>query len=247
MAAVGGSRAIYRFDFTADSGDAWGGWFVAAADAFTAGAELRMPAGAYTVLGQTTDVLEVDLFGLQEGQVFVEWYRDGQSGQFLPTRNGPATPAGTAGLGSELDAAWDGVSWNYFRGGFTMDVHIITPKIFIFYFHSAVNGDTYIGRVVEDRAVYSAGSVIRTDSGVYAITAELPLGVGDSVLTGTVWIDGYHDFSTGRWLDTYQRQVGAASGSHGLGSEQDWAWDGDEWDLFLAGVTQWVRVEWPFG
>jgi hypothetical protein len=117
MAAAGRPNAIYRFDFAADSGDAWGGWFVAAADAFAAGAELRIPAGAYTVLGQTTDVFEVDLFGLQEGQVFVEWYRDGQSGQFLPTRNGPATPAGTAGLGSELDAAWDGAAWTSFGEG----------------------------------------------------------------------------------------------------------------------------------
>ena len=65
MTAFGGPQAICGFVFAADSGDAWGGWFIAAADAFTAGAEPRMPAGAYTGLGQTTDVFKVELFGLQ--------------------------------------------------------------------------------------------------------------------------------------------------------------------------------------
>ena len=88
-----------------------------------------------------------------------------------------------------------------------------------------------------------AHSVIRTGAGVYVITAEQALGRRDSLAQGTVWIDGYHDFNTGRWLETYHQQAGNPSGSAGLGSEQDWAWDGDEWDLFMAGVTQWVNVE----
>jgi hypothetical protein len=243
MAAAGGSRAIYGFAFAADSGDSWGGWFVAAAGAFAAGALLRAQAGAYTVLGQTADGLDVGIFGLVEGQVFVEWYHDGGSDLFLPTRLGPSVAAGSVGLGSELDAVWDGVRWNEFGLGGALQANAESSSLYRWYFHDITTGDTYLGWLLDDRALYPAGLELRTGNGVYVIEREVPTNEYRNMNYGTVWIDGYYDARSNRWLDTYHRQAGAPSGSAGLGSEQDWAWDGDEWDLFVAGVTQWVNVE----
>ena len=117
LAAFGGPYAIYGFTFAADSGDSWGGWFVAAAGAFAADARVSGPAGTYTVLGPTTVSLDLITFGLAEGQVFIDWYRDEDSDRFLPTRLGASVAAGTAGLGSEFDAAWDGARWDDFGLG----------------------------------------------------------------------------------------------------------------------------------
>ena len=240
MAAVGGSTAIYRFVFAADAGDSWGGWFVAAAGSFTAGARLRTEDGTYTVLTQVADGFDGSLFGLQEGQVFVDWYRDGASAAFLPIRLGPSIAAGTAGLGSEVGAAWTGEAWMNFGLGGALQAESDRDSYFGWRFQDVLTGDFYAGWTIEDSGRWAPGTVIQAARGFYVIDQEIALGRHSGFADGTLWITGYFDAGSGRFLDTYNELVGEPSGIGGLGSETDAAFTGRQWDWFGFGDTHWV-------
>lgn len=104
----------FTWVFVATSGDTWGGTWIADSDHADEGAVFTRAAGTYTVLLEDEYEVDLSFLGLDDGEVFVEFYWDRQTEQFLPTRAGPGTPVGVAGLGSEFDFAWDGAAWQPF-------------------------------------------------------------------------------------------------------------------------------------
>jgi hypothetical protein len=245
MAAISGPNAIYSFVFATDSGDSWGGWFVAAAGSFTAGARLRTEGGAYTVLTQVADGFDGSLFGLQEGQIFVEWYRSGQTEQFLPTRNGPGLAAGVGGLGSELDQAWTGADWTTFGEGGRHQARLPpggadTRFTWIF---EALSGDRWGGLLFDAGATWRPGDTYQTADGIYRILEEASVPAGSGMAPGTVQIiGGYYDSAGGRELPI-QRATSGVDGPTGLGSEMAAAWTGTAFVPFGLGGT--VQADGP--
>lgn len=220
MAAVGGPNAIYGFVFSADSGDSWGGLFVAATGAFTAGARLRGPAGTYTVLGPTTDGLDLGTVGLVEGQVVIEWYRDGQSDVFLPTRLGPSVAAGSAGLGSELDAAWDGAAWDHFGLGGQLQANSgrASGTRRVEWVFEAFSGDSWHGILFAEPLQFAPGDTLQVALGRYRITGETPVEPG--LAAGTVRLSGsFFDASSAGFLPIDTSSGATDAGTAGLGSE----------------------------
>jgi hypothetical protein len=109
--------SIFHWIFEAASGNSWGGWLVLDSEAAAAGDTVQGANGHYTLLSETEYGVDLSSAGLEDSEVHVEWYRVGSSGTFLATRNGPDAISGTAGLGSELDAAWTGTDWTQFGLG----------------------------------------------------------------------------------------------------------------------------------
>ena len=103
--------SIFTWRFNARSGDSWGGSMIADNVAFGPGDSVQTAFGTYLIQLEQAFPVDLESFGLHEGQVLVEWYWHRESGNFLPTRNGVGSVAGTDGLGSEQDAAWSGNGW----------------------------------------------------------------------------------------------------------------------------------------
>ena len=103
--------SIVTWRFSARNGDRWGGTMIADSMAFAPGDSVETAFGTYLIQIEQAFPVDLDSFGLHEGQVLVEWYWHRESGNFLPTRNGVGSVAGTDGLGSEQDAAWSGTGW----------------------------------------------------------------------------------------------------------------------------------------
>ena len=222
MAAVGSPHAIHGFAFAGDSGDSWGGWFVAAAGAFAAGTRISAPAGTYTVLGQTTDGLDLGIFGLVDGQVFVEWYHDAQSDRLLPTRLGASVAAGHAGLGSEFDAAWDGAAWDEFGLGGQAQANAGRPNGTrrVDWVFEAFSGDSWTGMLFAEPMQFAPGDILQVPLGRYRITGETLVEPGLAVAAGTVRLSAsFFDASSGRFLPLDAGSGASDAGTAGLGSE----------------------------
>jgi hypothetical protein len=237
-AAAGGLNAIHTFVFDADSGDTWGGWFIGIAGAFVAGTRLQTPHGAYTVLAQTTEGFDVSLLGLQAGQVFVEWYRDGAGAVFLPTRLGPSVPAGTTGLGSELDTAWNGLAWDDFGFGGLLQAEAAaaTRSAFTWRF-TAQGGDRWEGVVYAASNALVPGVSVATPHGSYMVLGARSLDADEeAIVAGTVRLTGsYFDAGSGSTLAVRDAGLEVDAGVSGLGSEIGAAWDGRRWVAFGEG------------
>ena len=103
--------SVFTWRFSARSGDSWGGTLIADSMAFDPGDSVQTAFGTYLIQLEQAFAVDLDSFGLHEGQVLIEWYWHRDSERFLPTQNGSGSIAGTDGLGSEQDAAWTGTAW----------------------------------------------------------------------------------------------------------------------------------------
>jgi hypothetical protein len=231
--------SIFTFTFTATGGDAWGGWFVADSTAHAVGFLLVTAFGRYSVTAEQEAGLDLSGQGLEDGQVFVEWYRDAGSSQFLPTRNGPGLAAGAAGLGSEVDAAWTGLAWDSFGlGGADLADAAGLPADSVFtWSFTARSGDRWTGLLYDAGAAFRAGETVETAQGTYTILTERLLATGeDAAERGTVRLTGgYYDAGSGTTLTVQDAGQGVDAGNGGLGSELGAAWNGEGWVAFGAG------------
>ncbi|MGG5809874.1 hypothetical protein [Falsiroseomonas sp. CW058] len=231
--------SIFTFTFTATSGDAWGGWFVADSAAFAAGFVLTTAAGRYAVTAEQEAGLDLGPQGLEERQVFVEWYRDAGSGLFLPTRNGAATAAGLAGLGSERDAAWTGLGWDGFGAGGAdqADAASIPADSLFTWSFTARSGDRWTGVLYDAAAAFQPGDTVPTAEGSYRILDERRIAGGEETAErGTVRLTGgYFDAASGTTLAVQDADAAVDAGAGGLGSETGAAWTGEGWVAFGAG------------
>jgi hypothetical protein len=247
-AATGSGLAdsIFTFTFTATSGDAWGGWFVADSAAYAAGFTLATAFGLYSVSAETETGSDLSAQGLEDGAVFIEWYRDA-GGAFLPTRNGPGTPSGTAGLGTEADASWTGTAWDSFGAGGADQADLVTlpaDSLFTWRF-TARSGDRWTGTLFEMGSAYAVGDVVETAAGTYRILAERTLAAGEEAAPrGTVRLTGgYLDAGSNATLAVQDAGQPVDAGTGGLGSETGAAWDGEGWVPFGAGGTLQVDAD----
>jgi hypothetical protein len=217
------AESLFTWEFRATSGDAWGGTLAAAAGAFRPGETRSAAAGAYTILAEGGPGFELGAFGLAPGMLFVEWYWDSASRAFLPTRNGPGAASGTAGLGSEVDAAWDGSAWVTFGregldqvdGPSAVGGVATTRHAWVF---EALSGDRWQGDLFATDGAFAAGQVVAVPLGRYRIEASAALPSGAFVAAGTVEVRGsYFDSATGAWLPV--QQPGGLAGADGFGSE----------------------------
>lgn len=237
-AELGTADSIFTFTFTAFGGDAWGGWFVADSATFAAGTTLATAFGRYSVTAEQPAGTDLSPFGLEDGQVFVEWYRDAGSAQFLPTRLGPSVAAGTAGLGSEADAAWSGAAWDGFGSGGADLADAITQaadSLFTWTF-TARTGDRWHGVLFERGVAHAPGDAVETPHGTYRILAERALTGEEVAPRGTVRLTGtYEDAAPRSELQVRDAGLAVDAGTAGLGSETGSAWDGEAWVAFGAG------------
>ncbi|NGM21478.1 hypothetical protein G3576_15750 [Roseomonas stagni] len=239
----------FAWRLTASNGDQYVGTTIADHDAYAIGDTIPAAQGHYTILREA--VFEAP--GSNRGLTWIYGYYDSSVDTWLATYNLNVlgTVSGTAGLGSERDQAWDGDEWDPIGLGGTMLANIERPKVFAWRF-TASNGDQWNGSTIADSLTMAVGNTITTANGQYSILREAAYE-GPSGALGTVWIFNYYDASAGMTLNTYNLNVaGTASGTNGLGSERDQAWDGDEWDSFglggalLANVERPMMVNWIF-
>ncbi len=239
----------FAWRFTASNGDQYVGTTIADYDAYAVGNTIPTAQGQYTILREA--VFEAP--GSSRGLTWLYGYYDSSVDTWLATYNLNVlgTASGTAGLGSERDQVWDGDEWDQIGLGGAMLANIERLKVFAWRF-TASNGDQYVGTTIADSLVTTVGDTITTSGGRYSILREAAFD-GPASMKGSVWVFGYYDSSAATWLNTYNFNIaGATSGTNGLGSERDTAWDGDEWDAFgqggalLANVERPVMVSWIF-
>jgi hypothetical protein len=114
--------SIFTWIFEALSGNRWGGTLVLDSAALAPGHSIGTAHGRYLILAETEFGTDLSAIGLADRQVFVDWYRTGTAGAFLPTLAGSSVASGQAGLGSELDRAWTGSGWEVFGLGGELQV-----------------------------------------------------------------------------------------------------------------------------
>jgi hypothetical protein len=228
--------SVVTWRFLADGGDSWGGTLIADTGAYAAGDTLPGAFGVYTVLATEDRGIDLSAVGLEDGQVFVAWYWDAQTTQFLATRTGPGTPAGTAFLGSELDFAWTGVAWSAFgqAGVQQADAAVIAADTRFTFVFEANSGDRWGGLLFGLSAQYDVGSMVATTFGRYRITAEEAVGAGFAA--GSVRLTGaYFDSASGGTFAIQAADGVVEHGGSGLGSELAVAWNGAAWRSFGVG------------
>ncbi|WP_270938300.1 hypothetical protein, partial [Falsiroseomonas oryzae] len=233
-----GPDSIFVWQFQSHSGQAWGGTLVADSQQFAPGTTIQGAAGTYTILSEEERGLDLTGVGLEDGQVFVEWYLDGRSGGFLATRNGAALPSGSAGLGSEVDAAWNGLTWDSFgRGGLDLvDAPPAPASVRYSWVFVATSGDRWTGDLFERDGLYVVGSSVATAFGQYVITSIASMGGGPGPAAGTVQLTGrYFDAASGWTLGVQALDGASNNGIGGLGSELGAAWNGQAWIPFGYG------------
>jgi hypothetical protein len=244
--------SLFTWTFTAASGDVLQGTLLADTADWAIGDTLATAHGTYRITGSTAYGRDLAEAGA-EGTVHTTRYSDGQARIDFALESAGAGPTGHAGLGSEIDRAWTGSDWVRVGQGGALQADRLPDRIFNWTFQ-ATNGDTYSGRLVGHSTAWAPGDTLATAQGAYTITAEAPLG-GQVIAAGTVWTtSGYFDASANQLLPSYSASVlgGAPSGTAGLGSEYDRAWDGDEWDDFgrggldLASVERLTAFQWRF-
>ena len=220
--------SIYTWVFEAFSGDQWGGWLVEDSQTYVVGSTLATPNGIYRIVAEEERGTDLAGAGLQEGAIAVAWYRDAATAAFLVTRNGAGTAVGTAGLGSEIDAAWNGTEWVEFgRGGAAQADGAGLPDSLFTWVFTADSGDMMEGTLLADSDRYAVGDTLRTAHGLYRITGETAQP-GSTAATGLVHVTRYVDAGSGREL-TLESGGSQPAGTAGLGSEFDRAWDGVAW------------------
>ena len=234
--------SIFTWRFDAFGGDSWGGTFVADSALLSPGDTLAGAQGTYRILSEEERQVDLSIIGLEDGQVFIDWYWDRQSGQFLPTRNGPGIASSLLGLGSELDAAWTGAAWVAFGlgGQAQADAAAISADTRFTWVFEAHSGDRWGGLLFAMGSDHDVGSTRETAAGVYRITAEEALGAGSPVAAGTVRLTGsYFDNASGLQLTIAGADGQTSHGDTGLGGEIATAWNGAAWMQFgLDGLQQ---------
>ncbi|NGM24382.1 hypothetical protein G3576_30640 [Roseomonas stagni] len=222
--------SIFTWTFTANSGDSWGGTLVDDSTRYVVNSILSTAFGRYTIVAAAPQDTDLSPFGLDEGRITVSWYRD-SSGVFLVTRNGEGVTAGTAGLGSETDAAWNGVAWDSFgSGGADQANPVDLPDSFFTWTFTADTGDVIQGTLLDDASNWNAGDTLRTGFGTYRIDTETPYGrdLGNAGVEGTITILSYTDFHADIQF-TLETGASGPAGYGGFGSEWDRAWTGSAW------------------
>jgi hypothetical protein len=244
--------SLFTWAFTAASGDVMYGTLLADTVDWTIGDTLATAHGTYRITGGTAYGRDLAEAGA-EGTVHTTRYSDAQARIDFTLESGGAGPTGQGGLGSEVDRAWTGSAWVLVGQGGALQADRLPDRIFNWTFQ-ATSGDTYSGRLVGHSTALAPGDALPTAHGTYTITAAASLG-GQVIANGTVWTtSGYFDASVSQTLPSYSASVlgGAPSGTAGLGSEYDRAWDGDEWDdfglggLHLASVERVTAFQWRF-
>ncbi|HZF74950.1 MAG TPA: hypothetical protein VE033_03810 [Acetobacteraceae bacterium] len=213
--------SLFTWVFHAEGGDSWGGWLVDNTGRYAVGASLAAARGTYVIVAAEDQAQDLSLHGLEEGQVFVAWYRDAGLGQFLPTRNGGATPSGTGGLGTEQDAAWNGEGWDAFGlGGADLADAVERPDSLFAWVFASDAGDTLWGTLHADSADHAPGDTVRGAAGTYRILEETPYGRDTGLAEGTVTTTRYLDGASRLHLALESAGL-VATGLAGLGSEFD--------------------------
>ncbi|WP_439595443.1 hypothetical protein [Falsiroseomonas sp.] len=245
--------SIFTWTFRATTGDSWGGTLVEDSTRYVVGSTLATAHGTYTIVASDPQGTDLGAFGMEEGWIAVGWYRD-RTGSWMLTQLGEASPAGLTGLGSEVDAAWNGSGWDSFgRGGADQaDPGDLADSIFTWVFN-AFSGDALYGTLLADSVAWAPGDTLRTDHGTYRILTETPFGQdqAEAGSEGTVRITRYWD-AAARVDFTLESGGAAAAGYGGLGSELDRAWTGNAWvQVGLGGAMQADRVadallDWTF-
>lgn len=185
--------SIYTWVFEAFSGDQWGGWLVDDSQTYVVGSTLSTPNGIYRIVAEEERGVDLAGAGLQEGAVAVAWYRDASTATFLVTQHGAGSPVGSAGLGSESDAAWNGQDWTEFgRGGSAQVDGLGLPDSLFTWVFTATSGDLILGTLLADSDLYAQGDVQSTAHGFYRITGEAAQ-VGSTAATGLVHVTRYYD------------------------------------------------------
>jgi hypothetical protein len=236
--------SIFTWTFTASTGDSWGGSLVDDGTRYEVGSTLATAFGRYTIVAEEAQGADLGGFGFNEGWIAVAWYRD-RSGLWMLTQNGEGIAAGQAGLGSELDAAWNGSAWDGFGlgGADQADPADLADSLFTWTF-TAASGDVMQGTLLADTRDWNAGDTLRTAFGTYRIDTESAYGqdLGGAGLEGTVQLLSYSDFYAGIEFPL-ETGSGGAAGSGGLGSEWDRAWTGSAWvPVGQGGALQADRV-----
>ena len=224
----GRADSIFVWRFQANGGDRWGGTLVADSDAYDPGATIVTAQGTYTILLETPQGMDLSPHGLEDQQVFVEWYFDAGGNRFLVTRNGPSVASGV-GLGNERDSAWNGLAWVAFGlgGAQQADWAIRRAETRYGFVFEASSGDRWQGDLFADASAFQVGGTLATGWGSYRIlskTAVSGTGVPD---VGVVRLSGlYFDARTSRSLAIQDVDGSVDHGSTGLGSEMGLLRDG---------------------
>ncbi len=220
--------SIFVWRFQASSGDRWGGTLIADTDLHEPGDTIVTAQGVYTILLETPQGMDLSPLGLDDLQVFVEWYFDAGSNRFLVTRNGPNVASGT-GLGNERDSVWNGLGWVAagLGGALQADWAIRRADTRYGFVFEATSGDRWQGDLFGDAAAFQVGGSLATAWGSYRILSKTAVTGADVPDAGVVRLTGlYFDARTSRSLPVQQADGSVDHGSAGLGSEMALLRDG---------------------
>ncbi len=227
----------FTWVFEATSGDRVHGTLTGLAGSLAVGQAIATPHGLYRITGEQR-AQAGDSEAATPGLVRTTRYFDAATGRELPLESAGTVATGQLGLGSELDRVWTGASWVQVGQGGARQAD---GQFSLFYWRfEATSGDRYSGVLWDSALAYQAGDVITKPLGRYVIEVNVPQGSTRHHAPGTVWIDSYFDAKSGQTMKAYMPYTaGLASNGNGLGNEQDWVWDGDEYDLVgQAGALQ---------
>jgi hypothetical protein len=233
--------SLYTWRFEANSGDRWGGSLWGDSRRHQPGDVIATAQGRYVIESETPRPANA---ALTDGSVWVGYYFDSRSGQTLGTWywGQLAAPTGTAGLGSEVDAAWTGIGWQPFGAGGALQLDVRSFSFYTWRFE-ATSGDRWGGSLWADSLRHQPGDIIAAAQGRYVIVSETPRNPEASIADGTVWVASYFDAASSRALDTWNwGRLGQPTTTQGLGQEVEAAWTGVEWAVFGLGGARQVQL-----
>ncbi|WP_270936462.1 hypothetical protein [Falsiroseomonas oryzae] len=232
------SDSYFSYIFYAWNGDQWGGFFYDDTVDYNAGAVLYDYGGYYYISGETPQGRDLGSFGINEGDIYTNWYYDFNSGQFLTVESAGMYRTGTGGLGSEYDRAWNGAAWDDFGDGGFYQASAELPDSYFTWTFYAWSGDQWGGVLYDDSRDYRVGDVLYDSFGYYYISSEIEYGydltAGSGIKEGHVTTSWYWDQTAQNYLSVYSGGWWA-TGNSGLGSEYDYTWNGQNWDDFGDG------------
>ena len=231
-----GPDSYLNWTFYAYSGDSYSGFAVDDSSAWYAGQTWSTSDGYYYISSEA----EYGYNTQWENQVYTTSYYDAGTGSTFSTYSGGGYATGTNGLGSEYDYAWNGSNYDDFGYGGYYQANSDADSYLTWTFY-AYSGDSYSGFAVDDSSAWYAGQTWSTNDGYYYISSEAEYGY-NTQWDNQVYTTSYYDAGTGSTLSTYSGG-GYATGTNGLGSEYDYAWNGINYDDFgYGGYYQANRV-----
>jgi hypothetical protein len=222
------SNTLYDFYFEYNDGDYYLGTLSSDSSyGYYDGETLSTSYGYYYIYEDAGSTSEA------AGTVYTDYYYDAATGQgYTPYYYSLGDADGSYGLGSELDYTYGATGYQLFGGGGYYGPVEPSNTLYDFYFEYN-DGSYYYGTVSANSSYsYYSGEQISTSYGYYYIYASAGT---TSETAGTVYTTDYYDVTSDKSYTPYYYADGESDGSNGLGSELDYTYGANGYQLYGDG------------